>query len=687
MKFVLAVALLVSAARALVLVDSTLASACIYYELKYDWGCKSHGNGMAAYKCRCGNVNWLGTITNCIVSNSKQKHLVDHALKHVATRCRQKGDFHYTLEDMWGFYENGTQFRRDPTKADLTTPVMTTLNVNQTQFDWYYRKFKDMGFAVQRSQWFGWGLVFYWAAVIGFATALNLNEKFFGFKLIGNRFSTSLVSPSFLQPYSRKIAAIAYRILPSPYPNRLQVIAVAIFIVQTIITAGVGYNVKLPHPYLKTQWFLNIDMLSYRVDMMAISLLPVIFFFGIRNNPFIPLTGLSCSSFNYFHKWCAYVCAILSFIHSILWTVDSMRDGGYRVWWMDSYWQHGIAAMVFLSLLAIHSFKVFRDQIYEIFLALHKIMSIFFIITMYYHLKDMGWLGWIWSMVGILAFDRIARIIRIGLSGGLQQATITDCGDGIIKLSLIKPKYFAYIPGSFSYIYFMSPHDPWYHTFQSHPFTLLSEPKETSNDRLMMYFKAKKGITNHLLNKILISGKESVNVRILLEGPYGGDMLPQKVHTERKVVGVAAGLGITAVYAQSLRLINSQKTQTANRLYWIVRDLRDIDWFSEELKFLQSKSFEISVLCTCSREFDQESSSLDSDIKFMGSLDIQMLYKRPDLAQLVKDELVSASKVSEEVTFVICGPASFNTSFREIYHEETKATSIGVSLKEESFTW
>ena len=161
---------LIPIAQGLVLIDSSLASACIYYEKTFDWGCGSHGNGGKAYRCRCANINWLGTITNCIANNTKSARLRDHAFRHVAQRCYDKGRFNYTLQDMHRFYENGTRYLRDATTADLTNPVYTAIRVNQTEFDWYYKKMKDFTFSVQRSQWFGWGLILYWATIIAVMT-------------------------------------------------------------------------------------------------------------------------------------------------------------------------------------------------------------------------------------------------------------------------------------------------------------------------------------------------------------------------------------------------------------------------------------------------------------------------------------------------------------------------------------
>ncbi|CEP62552.1 ferric/cupric-chelate reductase LALA0_S05e08174g [Lachancea lanzarotensis] len=683
----LLVAVFACVSSGLVLVDSSLASACLYYEKMFDWGCNTHGQSKKAYKCRCSNVNWLGTITNCIANNTDSKRLRDHGFRHIIGRCQSKANLDYTMDEMYGYWKNGTQFLRDPTMADMNHSVNTTIRVDQPEFDWYYRKFKDYTFSVQRSQWFGWGLVFYWSAIIVVCTAFNLNQKFLGLKLTNKWLSRSLVVPSFFQNTLLKYPKLQ-KLFPGPYATRLQALAVIVFIVQVFITTGVGYEMKLPHPYLSSRWFMNLTLVSYRTDLMSMSLFPLIFFFGIRNNPFIPLTGMSYASFSYFHKWCAYVATGLAFIHSIIWTVWSMHDGGYKMWAMDLYWQYGVAAMTLMALLIFHSTKLIRDMAYEIFLFFHQFFNIFFIIAMYYHCIDLGWMGWIWSMAGILCFDRVLRIARIILSGGLQKSTLTDCGNGIMKLTLKKPKFLKYKPGTFAFIYFLSWNDPWYYQWQSHPFTLLSTSVNNS-DEITVIFKAHKGITQQLLYRLLKSGEDSIQVRVMVEGPYG-DVLPQKAKVEKKLVGIAAGLGVTAVYAQLAHLLEAQVPELGSKMYWAVNDIAHVAWFQDEINWLLSKNCEVTILCTTRKDMDESkpTSLCCSARALLQKLKVQSLYGRPDLAVLVASEIRESSEQSRDLAFISCGPTAFNVDFRaSVSACLDKKQSIDVTYLEESFAW
>lgn len=176
---------------------------------------------------------------------------------------------------------------------------------------------------------------------------------------------------------------------------------------------------------------------SRRADLMAIALFPVVYLFGIRNNPFIPITGLSFSTFNFYHKWSAYVCFMLAVVHSIVMTASGVKRGVFQSLVRKFYFRWGIVATILMSIIIFQSEKVFRNRGYEIFLLIHKAMNIMFIIAMYYHCHTLGWMSWIWSMAGILCFDRFCRIVRIIMNGGLKTATLSTTDDSnVIKISV-----------------------------------------------------------------------------------------------------------------------------------------------------------------------------------------------------------------------------------------------------------
>ncbi|CAL9732262.1 ferric/cupric reductase transmembrane component 1 [Monosporozyma unispora] len=694
-------ATLLTTTQALVIVDSTIASSCLYYENQFNWGCAKKTGHSGSYACYCVTPNWLQSVTNCIYNATTEQHLREHAFRHVIGRCKTKGHVHLTMKEMHHYQENGTNYFVEFSLLATTYPVNGTLKWNETDFKWFHSKFKEYTVFVQRSQWFGWGLVFYWAFIIGMATLFNINKRMLGWRFLNrynNVLNKTLLIPSMFSNYHDR-TFILWRCIPFDFPTRAHAIVMTIFIIITMIFVGIGYNVTLPHPYLTTRWYANLVLVSYRTDLMSLSIFPMIYFFGIRNNPFMYLTGFSYTTFNYYHRWCAYICTILAFIHSIIWTVWAVYQGPYSTWAKDDYWRWGIAATTLMFLLIFHSERVIRNWAYEVFLLIHLFMSVAFIICMYYHLIVLGWMGWVWAMVAIHSYDRFMRLVRIGLHGGIVNANLKDCGNGIIKMTIKKPRFFNYQAGSFAYVYFFSSTSAWFYNYQSHPFTVLNDPTEDPKDpkTIVFYFRAHKGVTRTILYRILSSGEESVNCKIMLEGPYGAQ-LPQLVKSESNIIGIAAGLGISAVYPhlyKTLKQVTEIDSEYKHKLVWIIRDMNYLNWFAKELNWLRSKGCDVKIVVTSfdkeSFNFDTESSSKSFTEKATDckeELYIEKLGAKPNLYEIVGSEIATSESVNKNINFVGCGPELFNDDLRAaVATQIPKISNINVEFQSESFVW
>lgn len=697
---------LIAITNALVVVDSTIATACLYYENQFNWGCTTMKSGHAgSYACYCVTPNWLQSVTNCIYNATTEQHLRKHAFKHVITRCQQKANVHLTMDEMYQYLHKGNQSLVDYSPLAKIYPVNGTLRMNQTDFNWYHVKFKEYTVFVKRSQWFGWGLVFYWVFILGMATLFNINKRLLGFKFLNkynNLLNRTLLIPSTFKNYHDRTFFL-WKCIPFDFPTRANALVMTIFIIITMIFVGIGYNVTLPHPYLTSRWFANLVLVSYRTDLMALSIFPMIYFFGIRNNPFMVLTGFSSSTFIYYHRWCAYICTILAFIHSILWTVWAVHAGPYSTWAKDYYWRWGIAATTLMFLLIFHSEKTIRKHMYEIFLIVHMFFNIAFIICMYYHLVILGWMGWVWSMVAIYSFDRFMRLTRIFLHGGVVNAKLQDCSNGIIKMTMKKPKYFHYQAGNYAFVYFLSMTSAWFYNFQSHPFTVLNEPTDDPNDPKLLnfYFRAHKGVTRDVLARLLSSGEESITCKILLEGPYGSQ-LPRLVKPDSNIVGLAAGLGISAVYPHLYEALmhsddgdEKMERKLQHKLIWIIRDMNYLNWFTKELNWLRSKNCDIRIMLTTTEtdlyEMDAESTtkSVNKDtLKLQHCVSIDRLGSKPNLNEIVSEEIKSSIDNENNLTFISCGPEGFNDDLRaSVATNIPRDANINIEYQSESFVW
>lgn len=711
------VCLLLNAIRisGLVVIDSTIASSCKYYLDQFNWDCyigkpTKHGGN---YPCYCKNINWLQSVTNCIYNATDEQHLRVKAFEHIAKRCKQKVGLDITLQEMENYRLNGTNHLVNIT--DMSAPVVGTLIVNKQTFDWYHLKFKQFTLFVRDSQWYGWGLIFFWIFIFAVATILNLNDKIVGWKPVNNLYSNLirkyLIVPTFWNNKYHERTFMFAKILPLDFPLRLNGLIVTVFVILTIIFCCVNYDtVTLPHPYLTTNYFRHVVLVSYRTDLISMSLFPLIYLFGSRNNFLLPMTGLSFASFQFYHKWCAYVSVILAFIHTIVWSVWAFNKGGpYSAWYIDAYWKWGIAAMTLMILLVFHAEKIIRDMMYEIFIWLHQCMAIIFIVAMYYHLVPMGWQGWVYSLIAIYGFERFMRFFRICINGGIISAKLESCGNDVIKVTIPKPKYVNYPAGSFAYIYFLSLYDAWFYNFQSHPFTILKESR-TDGENLIIYFKAQKGLTKVMLNKVLKTDRVSnsndkkvvLKCKILLEGPYGISF-KQRVKIRKNVVGISAGLGVCAIFPHLYQILQLEKNDVEKpifnyKLYWIIRDFSNVTWFNEELEWFKQRGGEIVIVVTGDTIIDNSSINsknsgkpLLNDLKSKNVLNnypVRFLDERPDLNGIVEEGIKESENQENDLMFMACGPPEFNDELRSVIGSKlNKQTKIDITYKSESFTW
>ncbi|SMN19890.1 similar to Saccharomyces cerevisiae YLR214W FRE1 Ferric reductase and cupric reductase, reduces siderophore-bound iron and oxidized copper prior to uptake by transporters [Maudiozyma saulgeensis] len=703
----------ISGVVALSSLDSSVATACLKYNSQFKWNCSSNKK----YSCLCKDINWLQTLTYCVNYGSDHAKPFEHAMRHLRLRC-QSGDIDYTSEQLQEIYKNGTSYARPITSNDTTTRVIGTLIPDESNFDYYLTKYKQTTLFVTRSQWFGWGLVFYWVTIILLSTISNVNKKMIGLNnpLQHNWVKRNIIIPSMGKHYKER-TFLLFRCIPINFPTRLDALIVTVFVILTIIFCGMDYDIHLPHPNYPDQWRLNARMLNYRVDQMALALFPVIYMFGIRNNPFITLSGLSIGSFNYFHKWCAYVASVLVLIHAVLWTVYSQKYSTYHHYITQKYFQWGIAATVMMFVLCSHSEKIFRDRFYEFFLFFHKAMNVIFIVGLYYHIVSFGWLNWVWALVGIWATDRVLRLFWIIINGGVHNATLTDCFNGVIKVSIPKPKFFKYQPGMYVYLYFLGLNEPWFCSLQSHPFTILSEPQidKMQPGNLIIYFKVNKGITKRLLSRLENSGQQSINCKVLLEGPYGVQ-LPQIIPITENQSGICAGLGITAVYPELYYA--AQQTEKvgsfSHHLIWIINNPSHVEWFHQELYLLSQLNCTIEIICTRkysnTNSTNEKAKSSTDKLQYVTASDsasstrtsinedskkfqheIQYIEARPNLGELIGAQIVKSQSQSpqpRDLNILTCGPSSFNDKIRyHITQELAKEVSINVNFDEKSFTW
>lgn len=652
---------LLGLAHSLVVIDSALASSCIYYMKNFEWGCGGTGQGHAMYKCRCASIEWLGSVSNCISTKGDESGQIEHALAHVTKRCAQKAHLFFTVDDMVGFSENATQFLEYPTAKDLKVQVYHPLSVNETAFEVYDRSFKQMNHHVFKTQWFGWGLVFFWALFVALYTVANINQKYFRVALFGKK--TSQWCQKTFMP-----------VTPIFGLTRLNILIMSLFTVQTVLSTALSYTVELPNMYINDVYFLTLDLIGYRSGIIAFSLLPVVYIFGVRNNPFCYLTGLPSCEFIKYHKFVALIMSLEALVHSAVWTAYAIRSGGYMSWSIDVYWRWGIVGTVIIFVMIGQSLRIVRTYMYEAFLVLHKVLSWLFIVAMWYHCDILGWMGWVYAMIAITVFDRVVRFFKIYfVNRGFTEVRVKIVDDSVLKISIPKPLLFhaVYRPGTHLYLSFF--HWPmWYNCFQSHPFTLISSPVEYDGS-MTVYVRVKKGVTRTLSN-LKTDDKGTVAMWSLIDGPYGGGA--GNYAENDQLVGITGGIGICSV------LHHFYEKPQNSKLLWAVNNMADVLSLRSDLEFLIRKGTEVTVFYNSKADED--------DILIEKSLDyVRVVSNRQNVDEWVAEAITSAKNQNKTDLFVVsCGPGSMD---KDVNDSILKRVEVGLPLsvhhKLENFQW
>ncbi|KAF5210733.1 hypothetical protein E0198_003617 [Clavispora lusitaniae] len=643
--------ILLASVQGLVVVDSDVASACIYYMKQFDWGCGSTGQGMKAYMCRCANVDWLGSVSHCIAEYGENRGKTRHAWHHVRTRCIQKADLYYSVDELEAYSENATQYLKQPTAMDAMKQVYHPLGVNESAFGVYLRSFRQINHHVYKSQWLGWGLVFYWAALVVIYTLANLSWKLFRFNLFGK--TLSQIHQKYL---CQDIGLFGL--------NRLNVIVMFLSLVQTVLSTALSYTVELPNVYMTQSYFLTLDLIGYRSAILSFSLMPVCYIFGLRNNPFTWMTGLPQAEFIKYHKFVALIFSLEALVHSSIWTAYAIRSDGYKVWAVDDYWRWGIVGTVLLFLMIGQSIRIVRSAIYETFLFVHKIFGWLFIVSMWYHCNILGWMGWVYSLIALVAYDRVMRLFKtFVINRGYVRIRVSVIDSRVLKITIPKPSLFdvAYEPGTYLYMSFY--HWPiWYQCWQSHPFSILSSPVEAEN-HIIVYVRVKKGNTKSL-STLKTDEKGNVYMWALIEGPYGEKA--EHFGDNDAVVGISGGMGVCSI------LPAFYNNSAISRLYWVINNPDELEILRADLDYLADHGCDVRVFLTHSVS-KEDSISLEKMAPYL-----TLLEQRPDVGQFVAEAVQLAHESGKtNLSILSCGPGHMDS---QIKHNVGKQIKVGSDL-------
>ncbi|KAI0794895.1 incomplete iron reductase [Abortiporus biennis] len=311
-----------------------------------------------------------------------------------------------------------------------------------------------------------------------------------------------------------------------------------------------------------------------RTGWVAASQIPVVLILGTKNNLVSMMLGMGYEKLNYLHRYTGRLLIIAVNVHAL----------GYFYSWSltDTFWQHikvekfhaGLVAFIGANLLYFFSLSIWRQSYFNLFIFSHVATVLIFIIGTWYH-SAMS-VPYLILGLGIYGLDRAMRILKTRYSvAGLN--TLTELGMTRVEIPGINAGWKA---GQHVRIRILSRGMGLLGWTESHPFTIASVDKGVSGEGLVLLCKKTGNWTNKLYDlakraEYSEAGGYMPNVKILVEGPYGGPGHTIFASFSGALL-VAGGSGITFALGMFQDLIRKDLEGESRlkdiELVWVVQD-------------------------------------------------------------------------------------------------------------------
>ncbi|KAK9472041.1 ferric reductase like transmembrane component-domain-containing protein [Dipodascopsis tothii] len=666
------------------------ADTCFEYPTGGNFNCVYDGEDYAAYiQCLFNDFAASGTYALCLHQYCSSDSQARRGYETVDSYAGA-GTYKYTYDVVLPLAEaNHTP------AADYNATAIQTIpyEVSEELYQYWYPTIYNFYFQLTAGEIYGAATMFYWCGLMALAGLWRVVLVLFPNSVRRSSNFTKLVRKHITFPsllgYKHTLPA---RILGFPLgflPTRLESIYLAGFFILNLVLMMVEYHLDDNNLYWPNDKKIQlVRYFSDRSGVLAMVQIPVLILFAGRNNFLQWLTGWSFQSFMVYHRWIARAMFANAVIHSAGYTNYAIHYGFLAEDSAEPYWTVGICATVFGGLIMFQAMYALRHRWYEIFLAVHILFVIGFLVTLYYHLalEDLGYYEYIWASVAVWAFDRVVRVVRIALFGLATTAQARIVSANVFELrikptGLLRPKK-AY-PGQYSYI-----HLARFKAWESHPFSLVDF--DEADGCYVYQCKAFNGMTRSVYKYLQAQPDQTTTLRVAVDGFYG-----EKFNVERHdtVVLVAGGIGITAI-AQYAKYIKGRRQERQHVvLHWITRNNTDVEALSG---LLNSVADVVDVhayvtqgspadLKLAEKSLDDEKIGSESSSTSSTHIDVKF-GARPDMREVLTREV---NEAEGSVAIAVCGPETLNDSCRNIVASLATAGRPGLAVQyfEESFSW
>ncbi|CAG1973497.1 unnamed protein product [Fusarium graminearum] len=483
-------------------------------------------------------------------------------------------------------------------------------------------------------------------------------------------------------------------------PNRGQALYILLISILNIILWLGPYTIHQPQASFSSLKMQTISIVGNRAGDMAMGNVVVLFLFSTRNNILLYITDWSHSTYLLLHRWLGYWAIFHTILHSAMLLANYVIQGTYEEELVREYWIWGIVGTVAVCAILPCSLLPVRQKVYEFFLGSHIVLALIFIIGYYYHIWYLYKYNWgyeIFAFVagGIWGLEHVIRLASMAWQGS-RTATISAIADvdgEYIRIEIDgKP-----LQDGVAYLAF--PTLSW-RFWETHPFSVAcsgalasegsSKPSAnghegkglvvsqnskidaekavgvderttvisaTEGSSTVFYARVRTGITKNLASRVSGPQSQTIQLRVVVEGPYhhSGHISPQLSQC-KDILCIAGGVGITACLPYV-----RQGASGNTKLFWSSRKKGLITALAP-------------VLADLPRSVQVETA----------------VGERLDLMGILTRELIG-SNLSEDgaLAIVVCGPPGMSDEVRKDIVEIVRSNPLcrAYVLLDEAFSW
>lgn len=424
---------------------------------------------------------------------------------------------------------------------------------------------------------------------------------------------------------------------------------------------------------------------------MAASQLPLHYLLAAKSwSPIQYLTRMSHEELNPYHRLLGRIVIAFFSVHASMYLNFFFQSSLLSKRIKDRDVILGLLSIVTFLLIGTTALSKIRTYSYRLFLTFHVFLSIFVLLTLFFHVSHLR----IYIVESFAVY--VLLILQRKISATLAFATISPLPSSSLISVSFKSDTLAkrtYTPGQHIYLSLPATSDAPLNNLRTNPFTIANLPVTDGYMRLVI--RPISGTTRLLAE--LAQNSYSRTTQVQIEGPYGAaPYFPDLMNSYDRILLVAGGVGATftlPIYRNLLRHARESNSGPHVRFVWSVRNAGDAAW---GIKYLQDddedaplqgleiyisgptlqqetlspggepadESIELQerkeLLQATGEDNSEEPSTIESSANH-----ITRHPGRPDLRKIVDDTFGTDNELqSAKVAVLVCGPVGMGSALR-----------------------